>query len=389
MVRIKKLLVLLTLAVGFFCFSTAAQAQAIDVCNSCKGGDVVGTVGCPQEGQESCISYPFGYQTRFGYLYTDTLTFEETPYRAIFNVCNCTNAGTTFVAGHRIGVRMTILVNGLTGENGAYWAGGPDSDVIRFGRFAQPADTCGASAAASLTDRFGHGKYFASDGTTPKMALVGTGCTVPSAYRATVLITNQDEGYTITPDDVLNKLSRWWIVIPMIKLDTSVLHDGEMISVKIETLDQNTGGICAACVATCECTIEVARVCPPRTMGSFCRFPYFTSTTSATPDQPWWNGIAIVNTSSQAGTATLSVFQQDGKTGTYTTPQIPAKSMYVKPLDQIPFTGSGLGGLPLYLEVASTFPALDGFAIIANTDTGESMGYLCRKFTFLLEEGPN
>jgi hypothetical protein len=194
-----------------------------------------------------------------------------------------------------------------------------------------------------------------------------------------MIVTDPDAGYTITAYDQLTKLSYWLIDIPPIRISSSVLHNCEVISVKIETLDQSSGGICRDCNATCECIIDVAKVCcETPTMGS-CLFPYFASLTEPTATQPWWNGIAIVNTGSTAGTATLTAHQQDGATGTYTTPSIPAGSIFVRTLDSIAFEGSGLGDLPVWINVVTTFSLMDGFALMADSDTGESMGYLCRK----------
>ena len=125
--------------------------------------------------------------------------------------------------------------------------------------------------------------------------------------------------------------------------------------------------------------IIVAKVCCGE--NSACFFPYFTSTTGVTPEQPYWNGIAIVNKGGSSGTATLSVFQQDGVKGTFTTPVVAPGSMFVAALENIDFTATGgtLGGLPVFIDVTSTFGQIDGFAMMSNSDNGDSMGYLCRQ----------
>ncbi|HEY5521660.1 MAG TPA: hypothetical protein VIK21_00630, partial [Desulfuromonadaceae bacterium] len=152
---------------------------------------------------------------------------------------------------------MTILVDGQTGERGAYWSQ-PASANIQFGMYSTLADTC---AATAYTRYFGPGKFYKSDQATEVTSLIGgTTCAVPSGNRAVTLITGVDAGYEITADDVLYKRSRLWINIPEIRIDPAVLHNGETISVKIETLNQALGGICLSCVATCECTIDVAKV---------------------------------------------------------------------------------------------------------------------------------
>jgi len=373
----KKLLVLLTVAMAFFVFTTGASAQLLDVCTPCPKCEV-GSILCPQSGQDitPTCSY-FDYETGVGY----SSGRGTGNCHAVFAICNCLSAATSFVAGHRIGVRMTILVDGLAGQRGAYWSA-PGTTDIAFAMFAHQADAC---AATAYTSSFGTGKWYKTNSSgTATDEVTGlasnSSCAPTSGQQATQIITDPDKGYTITLADETAKLSYWWIDIPYIRINPSVLHNGELISVKIETLDQSTGGICADCVATCECIVDVARVCPTSgSSGSTCLYPYFSSTTEATDAQPFWNGIVVTNTSSIAGTATLTVHQQDGKAGTYTTPSIPAGSMFVQALENIGFSGTGLGDLPVYITVTTTFPSMDGFAIIANTATGESMGYLCRK----------
>jgi hypothetical protein len=359
----KKLLVLLIVALALFGFSAGAFAQLLDVCAPCKGCNPV-AIACGSS-QQSCAPI--------------TLCNRE-----IFSICNCLNAGTTFVSGHRIGIRMTILVDGVPGQNGAYWAD-PTSAEIHFSMYATQAAACDGTA---FTKTFGPGSFFktAANGTAittlplPVPRNDSGTCTVLPANQATMIVTDPAYGYVITDADELNKLSRWWMEIPRIRIDSGVLANGAKISIKIETLDQSTGGICADCVATCECTVLVAVYCAPDTTTyNTCMFPYFTSTNAASAGNPFWNGIALVNTSSIAGTVKMTVYQQDGKTGTFTTPSIPAHSMFVSTLDNISFTGTGLGGQRLYITAVSSFGALEGFGMIANTATGESMGYLCRQ----------
>ncbi len=380
--KMKKLLVLLTVAVGLFGFSAGAFAAGLDdICIPCTKCPL-GTVGCPQpaQGITPTCSY-FDYETGYGYVPgTRGLTREEN-CKAIFSICNCLNAGTNFVAGHRIGIRMTILVDGRAGQNGAYWSQ-PASANIAFSKFATQELACAATAYVS---QFGPGKFYKTDSngvaTTEVTSLTGgTTCTVPTANQATQIITDPGSGYTITLQDETDNLSRWLINIPEMRIDTSVLHNCETISVKIETLDQNTGGICAECTATCECIIQVAKVCCATPSSSTCLFPYFTSTTAPNDAQPWWNGIAIINTGSSDGTATLLVTQTDGVKGEVTV-DVAAGAIYVEMLKDIEFTAAGgtLGDKPVWIQVNTTFTSMDGFAIIADSTTGESMGYLCRK----------
>jgi hypothetical protein len=253
----KKFFVLITLVVGILGFNTGAFSQAF-VCSSCPESDLLGSVGPGQAGG-TCSS--FDYETTSTY---QADSRGSGKYRAIFDICYCPSAGTRFVKGHSIGIRMTILVNGVAGQNGAYWSQPATAD-IKFGMFATQTETC---ADVAYDRHFGTGKFYKTladgkSGTEVTALASGTICLVPAANQATRIVTNPDQGYTITAADELAKLSRWWIDIPEIRIDPTVLHNGETISVKVETLDKDPsiGGICADCESTCECTIGVAKVC--------------------------------------------------------------------------------------------------------------------------------
>jgi hypothetical protein len=360
----KKLLVLLTLVVGIIGFSTGVFAA--DVCTSCKG-DTYSKVPCTGTEQSTCS--PFNYQTGQGYC-------SWSGNHVIFAICNCADAGVSFIAGQRIGIRMTILVNGVAGERGAYWAD-PASDNVRFALHASVTSACDAQTI--YTSQFGPGTFYKSDRHTVATPYAGSTCKIESANQATVLVTNPANGYIISASDELNKLSYWNIEIPRIRIDPAVLYNGELISVKIETLIQDTGGICADCVASCECIVVVAQACCAGSSFS-CTFPYFTSLTAPTATNNFWNGISIVNTSTKVGTATLYAYENDGTTNAHTkTVSIPAKGMFVDFLENITFTPAVTGGTRAYIKVTADFD-VDGFAMMGQSiDAGDSMGYLCRK----------
>lgn len=365
----KKLMVLLTLMVLVFGFSASAFAIT---CTGCKGS-AYANVPCATE-QAGCL--PFDYQTGVGYCTSPAFGGNH----VIFPVCDCADAGINFAAGQRIGVRMTILVNGVAGEKGAYWADLLTSHNIYFSRHASAGILAGGACAAPepAIDSFGPGAFYKSDGVTPATPINGAACTVVAANQTTVLVTDPANGYTITAADETNKLSYWRIHVPQIRIDPAVLKAGEIISVKVELLNQLTGGICAKCVAVCECTVIVAKACCSATNS--CTFPYFTSLTAATPANNWWNGIAITNTGVLPGTATLYAYESDGVTVAHTAVvDVPAKGVYVNTLDQIGWSGTVTGGVRAFIEVTTTFP-MEGFAMIGQAKVdGDSLGYLCRK----------
>ncbi len=374
----KKLLVILTL-VSLVGLSTGAFAQVLPVASTCN--TAVGRIPCEAvQSVNNCI--PFDFETS-GAWWCDT---GKTTYsnQAVFSICNCPDTAVNFKAPNKIGVRMTILVNDKSQAEqasplGAYWAD-PTATNIFFGKYVTIDEAC---AGTAYTDSFGPGHYYHStnDLTSEgyRTPINGTVCAVGTANQATVYVTDRQYGYQITTTDEQNGVARWAINIPLIRVDTTILHSGETIKVKVEFLLQSGGGICTDCPPICEGIITVAKVCCGE--QSACFFPYFTSTTTVTAEQPFWNGIAIVNKGGAAGTATLQVYQQDGARGTFTTPVIEPGSMFVAALENIDFTSTvgTLGGLPVFIDVSSTFGAIDGFAMMSNSDNGDSMGYLCRQ----------
>lgn len=373
----KKIMVVLLTLVSIVSFGAVAFAQ-LPVASTCN--TTVGRVDCAPGQGGSCS--PFDFETWSGYCATP-----KGVQGAIFSICNCPDTATNFRAGQRIGVRMTILVNDKSAAEqttplGAYWAdpAATNTGIIEFGKFVTIDQACNGGYGFS----FGTGHYYKStlDLTPTGYAntAAGTTCAVAAANRATVYVTDRSAGYLITTQDEVDGVARWRVNIPPIRIDPNVLHNGETIKVKVEFLLQTGGGICTDCPPICEGTIIVARVCCADTVGG-CFFPYFTATSAVTPEQPYWNGIAIINKGTTAGVATLNFYQQDGATGTFTTPSIPGGSMFVSALENIDIqtTSGTLGGLPVYVSVTSNFSAIDGFAMMSNSDTGDSMGYLCRQ----------
>lgn len=360
----KKLLVLLTLMVGVLGFSAGAFAG----CDSCKGA--LRNVDCTGAAQGG-VCTEFDYDTPLlpasgsGFC---TLPGPLDNYKAIFDICQCADPAYFSTAGNTVGVRMTILVDGLEGELGAYWSDDTVVAPIAIGLDVTGTTKLAACALGAYGQSFGPGAYYLSDETTPATPLTTGACTVPAGNQTTVYSTYNIplSGYTVAGGAF--EQSWWWMDIPPIRIDPAVLNSAELVSVKIEFIEQF--GICATC-ALCECVIPVAQVCCGAPAAAPRTFPYFTSLTAGS----WWNGIALVNTAATANSVTLTAFVQDGTTDTFTV-SVPANSMFVDLLENITWAGTGTGGLPLYIVATPTIAGLDGFAMIANG--AESMGYLPR-----------
>ena len=361
--KIKKLLGLLTVMIAVFGFSTGAFAAWGDpICKTCKGCPV-GNIPCDIEEQtEEHACNDFDYDSfyispdnRHGYCTTNLA-----PCRAIFNICNCEDLS-FFDAGATIGVRMTVLVDGVAGQLGAYWAEDAAALAMRTFDGTIPEDPC---FDAGVLVSFGLIDFFKADKIITATPLVSSSCDpIPAANQAVVLVSEAGEGYVIDATDVLEKRHKWWIDILPIRIDRNVLHDGELISVKIELLAEGVGGICAECDAVCECVIDVAYVCCTVAAKSI-YFPYVLPGSTS-----WSTGIVVTNLSSTIAPADMvATFTLTDSTG--------AKFTYVKSdfttvvwstwlndilaeFDGTPATGAG------WLKVSTNF-TVDGYQFLTD-----------------------
>jgi hypothetical protein len=368
----KKLFVLLTVMVAVVGFTSGAFAQ----CTNCKGP--IRNVPCPlvadQGATVDCTWFDYDLNddtaagpdlTADGYcLYDGT---DPVEYRAILRVCDCAETATIFNTPD-VGIRMTILVDGVAGNAGVTWADTQPA-TIDLDSFVNTTEACDLTHAWTVDGSFGAPTYYDSDGNAiapgdldlPDAA--DTACTFTGYTPSSVLFT---EGAGAGFNAVGYTEGIWWIDIPPIRTNPNVLNDGEVISVQIELVDLP----CPTCVL-CECTIPVAQVCCTAVTSDCLLFPYFTSLTADT----WWNGIAIVNTSSTDGSADLTAYEADGSVATATV-DVAAHSMFCDVLENIAWSGTGLGGSRLYIEVETDFEA-DGFFMMGNGM--EAQGGLPRK----------
>lgn len=398
----KKLLVLLTVTMAVIGFSTGAFAAWGDpVCTNCKDCELDGVSCGLSSGQNvtsSCGSFEYDcfpnsavtpyYLTRTGYCDTNN----ECYCRVLFNICNCEDPA-VFDSDATIGIRMTMLVDGVAGHLGAYWAD-PSITQIEFYKYglaqSDPCTSLGEYASFGLID------YWQADKMTPANPVVGTiaPCNpLPVANQAVVLMSQTNVGYTITAADVANKSHVWWIDIPGMRIDPNVLHNGELISVKIELLAAESGGICADCDAVCECIVDVAIVCCdggieiplPERFGMY--FPYVTW------QGAWSTGIVVTNISSIIPYAPMVVAAEDmevtfvlhdvnGNQFTYFKDDFTTTSWAFSMGALVPdFSGTPADG-PAWLEVQTNF-AVDGYSYIANGNFG--LGTLPRQWSSIIE----
>ena len=353
----KKLFIIAIALTAIFGFSTGAFAAWGDpICTSCKDCEV-GRIPCAGE-QQACYAFDYDYNLGNGSRYCS----RGPNCRAIFNICNCEDP-TDFEEDQIIGVKMTILVDGQAGENGAYWSLGTDANV-GFSKYPSSAVAC--ESTVQPTNIFGTGtlRRHSDNAEIPPGNLIGDPtCTVGPESQATVILTNPTAGYTITATDVTDKVSHWWIDIQKIRIDPAVLNNSELISVKIELLNHETGGICAECAPVCECVVDVAIVCcegAAKTMY----FPYVL------PGSTIWNtGIVVTNIGGSVlaadMVATFTLTDATGAVFTYTKSDF-TTVVWATWLNDILANFSGTPAVgPAWLKVDANF-SVDGYEFLTD-----------------------
>jgi hypothetical protein len=374
------------LVIGF------AGMAAADPCVTCETDPGFINRGC-EPAQSYCPPFDyedFGECTRQMYSYCESGGKGEI-HRALFKICDCITDGTfdSLIEGDTVDVSMEILVDKgagmVSGDNGVFWAENVSSDANGDGvgveTFASQADACEEDNCYPDNAFVGNFDYKLADGKigTP---YDGTTCEVAATNRvvsfAAELKQTGDHGYTVTEDDAIDNNSVWWIDIPTLRVDNSDVEAGWKVYVKIclyKTLD--AGGVCGACEGCC-CVIYIGELCCQSAPDyGYCVYPYFPPANST-----YWglNGMVITNLSNYSGTATVMVYEADGDVGKATV-TLGANQIYLTTVANLmagltKTAGSGTLGDDKFYAVVTGDLSLHGFVMIANPQTGESMGYI-------------
>ncbi|MCP4110510.1 MAG: hypothetical protein GY749_34140 [Desulfobacteraceae bacterium] len=252
-----------------------------------------------------------------------------------------------------------ILVNGLYGNYGVYFS----NQAVTIGSYSSSLDACNAAITYTFT---GANAYYGT-GTTPVAPMTNT-CAIADTARATRLVTPQEAIITGTTHQYL------YINLPALNYDFSMIDDNDIVTVRYIIRKVPCGVVYSGthCIGTFGCLTG---------QTTALLYPYFTPMNDDPANDDYWDGIVISNLSSTAGTADLTIYEQDGDVGTMTTSSIAGNSMYVNLLwsmygGMTKTAGSGtLGDSRCYIVVCTGFKA-HGFAMVGNQATGESMGYL-------------
>jgi hypothetical protein len=162
------------------------------------------------------------------------------------------------------------------------------------------------------------------------------------------------------------------------RVDPSRVAAGDQVWVRICLLLDCSSGICGAKTECC-CDIFIGTLCCPDSalgQGSLV-YPYFPPANTAV-----WNllGMTITNLSPQAVKATVMMYESDGDVGTVEV-DIAANAIFLETIANVAASmtktaGAGtLGDAKSYFVVTGNF-SKSGFAMIADTIDGASMGYL-------------
>lgn len=273
-------------------------------------------------------------------------------------------------------IRLTILVNGETGDNGVFFT----NDPVRTSAWAySSANVTAACAAANDSGSALVDTHYNASGAVVTAA-AASGCDVATANRAVSLLTTANAmGFT-------GAESMLWVNVPALMYDLDEVDSGDVVSFQIELLKAPCGELFSGewCIGTLvsSCPVE------DTTVAGRLVFPYF-SAMSASADT-WWDGMVVDNMSSTAGTFTATIYEKDGDMGTYTSDTINGYSQFVGLLsnmlaDTTLTSGSGtMGDSSCYVVVCTSWgTAADGFGMLGSTinnavDGSETMGYLPR-----------
>ncbi|MGB9500226.1 MAG: hypothetical protein ACKVE4_10880 [Dissulfuribacterales bacterium] len=396
----KKVITIIAACMLVFAFSGVASAEIV----TCSDAGYINR-GCETAAeQSSCSTSPFDYEDFYG----SHWSCEETNnsycpgpdkdefHRALFKICDCIEAGkfSSVDSGDIIDIGMEILVdkkdgNGpVGGNNGVYWAedvNSAGSNGVGVQPFANQGAACADTSCTPSAKFKGEFDYFLADGTLATgLPYDGNECDVPEEqeivkFKASVT-QGGTHGYLVQPEDATDNLSVWWVDIPMLRADSNLVTKGWDVYVKIcmyDTLD--TGGVCGDCEGCCYTLLIGTLCCDYTPVVTTCSetltFPYFPKTTGT-----YWYGMAVTNLSDEAGSASVTLYEQDGDIFTGTVTVDAHSTRVVDPATDLTLTTSvdgTLGNAKSYATVVTDFD-VSGFGMMAN-DIGASMGYLAEK----------
>lgn len=250
----------------------------------------------------------------------------------------------------------------VTTGDGTYYGGAPALGGVLATEANDPCTVAFATTAIGET-----WTPFTRSGATFTSYATGTDCTALAAGQQV------DEMRTTAwafPSDLYNRLV---VMLPTMIYYPGVLADLDMATVEIELWQLPCGKIFDA-------TRDIAQyvdACPTAAPTTTLLFPYAVPMTDAN----WWYGFSFCNPSNTAGTALVTVFEDDGDMGTYTTDSVAAGDMVTMTGAQLLALLSPdaanvgtLGDARFHMTVDCNFGGAGGFGMMGNNL--DSTGYV-------------
>lgn len=154
-------------------------------------------------------------------------------------------------------------------------------------------------------------------GLTPAPYDATGSCSVAAVNRIRNVSTGT--GGAITGIDTYDAL---WITLPAMVYDTSIIGNGVESDIIVSVNKYPCGQIFSE-----ELTIGTfVTTCPVGAGGTSLLYPFMPPLDGSIPG--WWGGFIIVNGGTAAGTAVLTLVEDDGDSATFTTPSIAAGGMW-------------------------------------------------------------
>ena len=415
----KKVITVLSAVLLVFGIAGIAVAQDIGDCGICDEPGFINR-GCDTAVQgETCPIFDFNdtlgridengesIPGNEGASYCDA---KGDKHRAAINICDCDpEFYENFEAGDLVDVQMEIYVDSgdgrEDGQNGVYWAENVNSnyngiyvvtdncdtiDLCNFGcyptpgRLPAPDFECGSLFNGPFEYQTGDATY---NTTSPSFT---ESCTVPEDERFTV-ITPDDvagTGYMLTQEDLDEGNCAWGFDIPAMRVDYDQIQGGEEVWVRVSL--GTTGGLCQK--GSCECWVKIGTLCCPEVLEAELLFPYVTPLDD--PDD-YWYGLTLTNPTDSDGTATITLYENDGDVYATDSITIDANSNVTwinkddvntmmslfHQLDVVSETDGDKGDERGYIVVEG-FRGISGFIAIGNAGPGYSFTYLPQSGNF-------
>ena len=393
--------VLTTVAAGFS--SSIVEGPCKEICKDWNYGlklDLTYDCEQPYQGTATCPPCPqFDYESARGYCTTTSSSDSVSNYNAhgiIFKVCDCPDPDFDITKSYGIRIEIVEPATGVYFTN-SNTSGG---DYGCATGCANGTQNIYVSALGNTTDesRFcpmpcdgtpfvmgyapvNSGKVLFDPATHDKQPDPVTGdreecCLDCVGNLAKSVQTDCLQPFMISASPYI------MIDVPTMVWDPKIIAEGDEVVIKVIITGETGASVCPTCNDLCDCTVKVGEFgCPKSQPAKKCYtcFPYFTSL----DDAGWWSGFALTNASSSDATVVMKFYAGGDMASISFT--VPANSVDVKALSQIPeladLAGKGamyataVSGIPLP-DGGTYAPKMSGFAIMG--DGAQAYGYLSK-----------